>query len=167
MKSFILAFVALAPIAAQAQSRYAVIADTPIAFQQPDGSVATAPIGAALNVVLWNGVAAFAPPAGTHLTLFSGQTIWAPPATVPQSAEMWKAKAVMAGRPSKSNVGKTLLDDANGVIAAASQSVQIAWANAADLSRSSQTVGLLATSIGLSSADLDALFIAAAAFTLP
>lgn len=89
------------------------------------------------------------------------------PSAVPQSAEMWKAKAVMAGKPSKTNAGKTLLDDANGIIATTAMPVQIAWANAADLSRSSQTVALLAAAIGLSAADLDALFTAAAAFTLP
>ncbi len=86
---------------------------------------------------------------------------------VPDVVTLWKAKAVLAAQPSKLHPGKTLLDDATAVIAAAPQMVQIAWANAADLERTSATLGLLASEIGLTSSDLDTLFVAADAFVLP
>lgn len=88
-------------------------------------------------------------------------------ATIPSAVELWKAKAVLANGASKLHAGKSLLDDANAVIAAAPLTVQIAWANAAELQRDSSTLALLATEIGLGDADLDALFVAADAFTLP
>jgi hypothetical protein len=152
-----------------------MLADTPSV--DPQGNHITILAGTVVNTVAGppnaagDGVLNWSPPPGTKVVpaVYDPAAPLMPVASgaVPQSAEMWKAKAVMAGKPSKSNVGKTLLDDANGIIATASQPVQIAWANAAELSRSSQTVALLAASIGLSGADLDALFTAAAAFTLP
>jgi hypothetical protein len=85
----------------------------------------------------------------------------------PDEVALWKAKAVLASRPSKANAGKSMLDDANAVIAAAPQAAQIAWANGAELRRDSATLALLASEIGLSAGDVDALFAAADAFALP
>lgn len=74
--------------------------------------------------------------------------------TVPPSVKMWQAKAALAA------VGK--LDPADAVIAGANnQALSIAWKYATDVSRDSQGMNAVATALGMSSADVDALFIAA------
>ena len=74
--------------------------------------------------------------------------------TVPASVKMWQAKAAMA------LVGK--LDAANAAIAASkSVPLQLAWEYATDISRTSVSVSAIGKVLGMSDADIDALFISA------
>jgi len=78
---------------------------------------------------------------------------------VPDQVNLWQAKAVLH------NVGK--LDAANAAIAAANNPVLTAfWAGATAIDRTSPTLMALAQNLGMSSADVDAMFIAAAKIAL-
>lgn len=73
--------------------------------------------------------------------------------SVPASVKMWQAKAALAAS------GK--LEAANAAVQGAGGAVALAWEYAPDVSRASAAVAAMASAIGLSSADVDALFIAA------
>ncbi len=76
-------------------------------------------------------------------------------APVPQSVSRFQAKAALA------SIGK--LDDADAAVAASNDPLlQLAWAEAPDFPRNSAGINALAPALGLSQADLDDLFIAAA-----
>jgi hypothetical protein len=95
-----------------------------------------------------------------------GWTPPAPPVQVPPEIDLWKAKAVLLEQPSRHAAGKTLLDDANAAVAAAGGAVALAWGNSAKLTRSSPTLEALGAALGLTAADLDALFVAADAVSI-
>jgi len=77
----------------------------------------------------------------------------------PSSVALWQAKAALH------QVG--LLDQASAATAAMNSPVLNAfWANASTLERASPTLASLATALNLSSAQVDALFIAAAQIAL-
>jgi hypothetical protein len=75
---------------------------------------------------------------------------------VPASVKMWQAKAALSA------VGK--LELANAAIAAGgSDPLKLAWEYATDISRVSASVAAIAGVLGMTSAQVDALFISAAA----
>jgi hypothetical protein len=82
------------------------------------------------------------------------------------SIATWKIKVVLSEQASATNVGKTLLDDANAAIATQSQSVQIAWNNAAEVAYSSKALAGMCAAIGINQTQFDNMWIAAAAVEL-
>jgi hypothetical protein len=82
------------------------------------------------------------------------------------SIATWKIKVMLSEQASAVNVGKTLLDDANAAIATQSQSVQIAWNNAAEVSYSSKALAGMCAAIGVNQTQFDNMWIAAAAVEL-
>jgi hypothetical protein len=83
------------------------------------------------------------------------------PTPVPQTVPLWQAKAVLATMP-KVNAGPTLLDDATAIANASGGAVLIFWEYAPSVNRSDALMESLASQLSLTSANLDALFIAAA-----
>ncbi len=78
---------------------------------------------------------------------------------VPASVRMWQAKAALKA------IDK--LDAANTAIAnSGNQAVILAWEYSPDLNRNTPSVAAIGTAIGLASADVDALFVAAAAIAV-
>ena len=127
------------------------------------------------NTVTWDGVSAYAPPPGWTLELVSslppGGTIGAtlangqwtapvPPAPiVPTSVAMWQAKAALQAAG--------LLASAQAAVTAANDPVLTEfWADASSIDRSSPTLASIATTLKLTPAQVDALFIAAAGISL-
>jgi len=124
----------------------------------------------------WSGcgltvTAATADAAASAFQLFTVAGDTAPLPTVPlaqqiASVPMWQVKVALANQPSISGVaGKTLLDDANSAVAAASVATQLAWSNAANVQRNSPTLAAMSAVLGLSSAQVDQLYIAASQVT--
>lgn len=72
----------------------------------------------------------------------------------PASVKMWQAKSALA------NAGK--LEAANAAVTRVGGAIAIAWEYAPDVSRNSPAVAAMAQAIGLTDADVDALFAAAA-----
>ena len=130
--------------------KYIVVTTAP--WTAPNGDIV--PAGVGVNQI--EADAGFNPGPGLALAIPAGQTMWAPKQViqVPSQIDLWKAKAVLASQPSKHNAGKTLLNDADAAVAAA-------WGNAAVITRSSPATAAMGAALGLSGADLDALFIAA------
>lgn len=123
-----------------------------------DGTIQ--PKGTALNRIV--AAADFNPGAGLKLALDDGRPVYAPAiSAVPVSVGRWQLQSVLSQMPSKSNAGKTMLDDANTLAAAQGIVVQLAWDNAPTVERASPTINALAGAIGLSQADVDAAFVAA------
>jgi hypothetical protein len=90
----------------------------------------------------------------------------APPApAVPVSVLMWQAKAALAAQPSPT-AGQTMLDVTNAAVTAIGGTVAIFWEYATTLARDDPNVASLGATLGLSSAQIDALFIAAAQTTV-
>lgn len=75
------------------------------------------------------------------------------PRPVPAAVYMWQAKAALAA------VGK--LEAANAVVAQAPAAVAIAWEYASHISRDAVAVAGIGAALGMTSADIDALFRAA------
>ena len=83
------------------------------------------------------------------------------------SIAAWKIQVVLDQHPSPVNAGKTLLDDANALIATQPRAVQIAWTNGADVAYASPTLAALRAAIGITSDDaFDAMWVSAAAVAL-
>lgn len=87
------------------------------------------------------------------------------PVYVPSQITNAQARYVLMQTPSPVNQGKTLFDDVNSAIIAAGGVDQMAWEYANTLSRDSSLVGTLSSSLGLTSAQVDSLFITAATIT--
>jgi hypothetical protein len=78
---------------------------------------------------------------------------------VPASVHMWQAKAALQA------AGK--LDAANTAVSGSNnQAIIMAWEWAPEVSRDSPSVAAIGQAVGLQSADIDQLFIAAAAITV-
>jgi len=123
------------------------------------------------NMVLWDGVSEWTPPEGVTLVMdppagvgigwaYDGASWTAPePPPVPVPEEVRQAQArralLVAG----------LLDDVEAAVAAASQDIQIAWEYEPNIRRDSPMIGALAPALGLTDAQIDDLFRAAAAIT--
>ena len=82
-------------------------------------------------------------------------TPYTAPSDVPYSVTPFQAKAAIY------NAG--LLPAVQAAIAAASPIAQLAWSDATEFTRDSPTIAALSAQLGLSSAQVDALFVAAAA----
>lgn len=120
----------------------------------------TIPVGTAVNRVLWDGTSEFPQPPGLSLAAEDGShPMWENPQTVPVSVEKWQIQVVLAQRPGKSG---TLLDDANALAAQVGGVAAIAWNGASEITRISPLMNQMAPTLGLSQADIDAIFIAAA-----
>lgn len=79
-----------------------------------------------------------------------------PPVTyIPYSVTPFQAKAAL--------LQAGLLSSVQAVIAQASPIAQLAWSDATEFTRDSPTIAALSAQLGLSSAQVDALFVAAAA----
>jgi hypothetical protein len=98
-------------------------------------------------------------PAATLQALCDGSALPPPPVRVPREIPNWRAKAMLA------TMG--LLPTVEAAIAALSEPdrtiVTLAWGGDAKLARRGKTVLGLASALGLSGAEVDALFIAAEA----
>jgi len=79
----------------------------------------------------------------------------APPVTVPASVSMRQARLAL--------LGAGLLDTVEAAIAGAGPAAKIEWEYAQEVQRASGLVPSLATALGMTSAQIDALFVAAAA----
>lgn len=79
----------------------------------------------------------------------------APVATVPYTVTPFQAKAAI--------YAAGLLPAVEAAIAAAPKVAQLAWSDATEFTRDSPTIAALSAQLGLTSAQVDALFIAAAA----
>ena len=92
------------------------------------------------------------------MTLANGA--WSSPApAVPQEVAVWQAKAALqnAGLLTAANTAVTALNN---------EAVTAFWASAANISRTSPTMAQIAATLALTSAQVDALFIQAAAISL-
>lgn len=76
-------------------------------------------------------------------------------ASVPVSVKMWQAKAALAA------AGKLATATA-AIEASGSEPLKLAWEYATDISRASASVAAIGGVLGMTSAEVDALFIAAA-----
>jgi hypothetical protein len=88
-----------------------------------------------------------------------------PAAVVPPVVPMWKAKGALSKAPPV-HTGATLLDDANAVVTEGNGVAAIYWEYATELHRSDPEVAKIAALLGLTDAQVDALFVTAAALTI-
>lgn len=79
----------------------------------------------------------------------------APPAGIPQVVTPFQAKAAL--------LQAGLLNTVKAAIASAPAITQLAWSDATEFTRDSPTIATMAGALGLTSAQVDALFVAAAA----
>ena len=112
--------------------------------------------GVTLNCVAWDGSSPWTPPLGTTVTLTATCAIAQTAPGVPQSISIAQAKAALY------NAG--LLDAANAAVAAAGGLAAIAWGpgGVTQINRSDTLVANIAAALGLTPAQVDALFVAAA-----
>jgi hypothetical protein len=82
---------------------------------------------------------------------------------VPASVSNFQARAYLMSIPSQRIAGQTLFDDANGEMAAAGGVAHQAWEYANNFDRSGDLVNSIGGVLGLTSAQIDAMFIAASA----
>ena len=115
--------------------------------------------GTTLNCVAWDGVTPWTPPAGTTVVMAPACSIAQQPAPVPQVISIAQAKAALAAAG--------LLDAANAAVAAtgANSQTSIAWQYATEFHRDSPNIAAVAAALGLTSAQVDALFVTAAQIT--
>jgi hypothetical protein len=128
------------------------------------GGYQGAPSGAVVNRIVLDDPAAWSDTTETGQTLVpdDGRNIWQSPPLVPSNVETWKLKVAMSRVASKSGAaGKSVLDDANALAVAVGGAVSLAWNEAATVDRTSVTIAAMAPRLGLSDADIDALFIVA------
>lgn len=122
----------------------------------PNGDIV--PSGYAINQIMAD--PDFVAGVGLELQIPGNQHWYKPPVSVavPQAVELWQAKAALSA------VGK--LEAANQVVIALGGSIALAWQYKPTIDRSSPTVAALAERLGITSDDLDHLFIAADAINL-
>ena len=133
--------------------------------------------GVVVNSIEWDGVAAWLPPSGSTLvrdtvgagpgwtwdgTAFSPPIVADPPVvnSVPQKVPLWAAQAALkqAGKFDAVDAYVVTLKDTN-------PPVFFAWTMGNMADRGSAMIGALAGQFGLSSTDLDAIFVAANAIS--
>lgn len=89
-----------------------------------------------------------------------------PTIPVPQTVSRYQAMAAMSQTPSATNPAPaTLLSDVTAAVTAAGGLVLLAWQNTSSFDRNGQFVTQIGAQLGLTSAQLDQLFIAAAQIT--
>ena len=120
------------------------------------------------NIILYDGVSDYTPPAGALEQVPAQAQVgwervngaWKPPGDVPALSvprEVSRSQGLIA----LDALG--LLDAVETIVASAARPVQIAWANEPMFSRDSPAINALWAALGKSQAELDALFIQAAA----
>ena len=82
------------------------------------------------------------------------------------SIPSWKIQEVLFAQASPTNAGKTLLDDANTIIASQSKGVQIAWNGGADVSYTSPALAAVCAALSITQASFDVMWVQAAAVSL-
>lgn len=85
------------------------------------------------------------------------------PVVVPTSVSMRQARLELLATPSPAGGGQTLLDVVGAYIATQPQATQIEWDYASDIWRDRDLVVGIGAALGLTDAQIDGLFIAAAA----
>jgi hypothetical protein len=96
--------------------------------------------------------------AGAHIgDAWDGKKFTSPAPVTPVPPSISPAQARLA------LLGAGLLDQVEAAVAGADLATHIAWAQATSIERDSPTVAALSAALGLSAAQLDALFIAGAA----
>lgn len=119
-----------------------------------DGGVVVNLVEADEAFALQNGL--MLAPAGVGVGhTFDGESFAAPEATAPKSVSMRQARLAL--------LAAGLLDDVETAIAGAGAAAAIEWEYAQTVDRDYGLVPAMATELGLTGAQLDALFIAAAA----
>ena len=133
----------------------------------PDGfedQGVTYPPGAVFGRILLEPDVPYNPPPGFILGKDGGEALHVPAAAelVPTSIEAWQLKIAMLNTPSKmGHANKSVLDDANALAASVGGATLIAWLGAPLIERTSPTIASMAPALNLSSADIDAIFVAA------
>ena len=100
---------------------------------------------------------------GDHVEIT--RTWAANPVYVPDMITNAQARYVLMQTPSSVNQGKTLFDDVNAAVTAGGGIDQMAWEYSNNINRNSSLVASMAGSLGMTSAQIDALFIASSAVT--
>lgn len=138
-------------------ARYVIVSDG--SYRVHDGVVAA---GLGANVIEWDGETPFAVEGGSLVPEgeFAGMFYVAPPAPPPFVVAKWQLQVVLASMPHAG--GGTLLDAANALAAQVGGVAAIAWAGASEITRASPLLNELAPALGLSDADVDAIFVRAA-----
>lgn len=126
--------------------------------------------GVVVNMVVWDGVTEWTPPVGVTVVeppaqaaigwLYNGTTWTAPeppPVPVPEEVPQWQARRAL--------LAAGLLSSVEAAVAAASQDIQITWEYAPNIVRDSPFIAAMAPALGLTDAQIDDLFRAAAAIT--
>ena len=125
----------------------------------------TAPAGSKVNRILLDDPAGYAVPEGFLLVADDGTPIWEPPATapIPVSITNFQARAVLFHMPSPSGTAdRTLFQDIDDALRAQGGVAWQAWVFANDVTRDGPLVNAMGANFGLTSDQLDALFIAGA-----
>lgn len=115
-----------------------------------------------VNRCEWDGKATWTPPAGCTAMLEAtaaskGYTDAPAPVVVPASVTRFQARAAL--------LEAGILDAADAAAKAAGGRALLAWQDAQEFDRASPTLAALAAGLGLSDAQVDALFIQAAGIT--
>ena len=87
------------------------------------------------------------------------------PTAIPQNVTNAQARYVLMQTPSPINQGKTLFDDVDAAVTAGGGIDKMAWEYSNNISRNSTLVASMAGALGMTSTQVDALFIAAAQVT--
>lgn len=133
----------------------------------PDGfedQGVTYPPGAIYGRILLEPGVPYDPPPGFILGEDGGEVLHAPATAepVPASVEAWQLRIAMLNTPSKmEHANKSVLDDANALATSVGGATLIAWLGAPLIDRASPTIASMAPALNLSSADIDAIFVAA------
>lgn len=85
------------------------------------------------------------------------------PTPVPAEVSLFQFKAVLFATPSTATPGKTMLDDVGAWVASRGGLAALAWSAASVVERRSQTVLEGQAQLGLTDAQMDAMFVQAAA----
>lgn len=118
--------------------------------------------------LLWVDVSTVTPQPQPGWSASEHNGVWsfaAPPApqpVVPQIVSRYQAMAALFETPSPAHAGQTLLDDVQAAVTAAGGLALLAWQNANIFERHGVFITQLAPQLGLSDAQVDALFVAAA-----
>lgn len=137
--------------------------NTTVDQTDPDGN--EIPAGSTIHIIMIDDPADYTPDPGLALVPWTGQAVWQPPPpppVVPQSISAAQGKLALYEAPPVRS-GPTLYDDALAAVTAAEGPALIVWNNATVWNRTDQWIGQIATALGLTSAQVDALFVAAAA----
>lgn len=146
--------------AAQAQTPQTYALQCTASCVASDGT--TQPAGTTLNLVQWDGVSAWSPPAGMTAVLYAGQAIYQPAPAVPSQITRWQAYQTMLATPSQINAAPaTVYTDMQTLVAATGGTMQLAWQTQQFVYRQGPFISFVAAQLHLSSALLDQMFIAA------